>query len=203
MKKIILIALTFLVFCAHRQYRIQYVDTAFDTSQISRIAIFDFDNKTDFGVAGSYAAERLKCYLDQESDFMVISGKKTKKAVKELFLCDKFWMKDSSSIKKIGRYLAVDALIMGSVTGIEDSHTQFYYTKNFDASFEINIEIWDTENANILYNSKCFCVNDGISINNDDSQFFQKRITRQLIDQCVQKLSVTFLPRKDRIPVEQ
>ncbi|MFO7890321.1 MAG: hypothetical protein R6V04_08275 [bacterium] len=199
MKRIIFITLAFLVFCSHKQYQIKYVDTAFDTSNISRIAIFDFENKTDIDLLGSYASERLQYYLKKESEFITIEQKKIKQAVEELHLGDQSWMNDQQKIKEIGKYLAIDALIIGAVIGIDDSHSQYYYTKEFDTSFETSIQIIDVVNAGILYSNNCRSGNEDMTIHHENPQFMQKRIARQLIDQCVQILSSEFLPKKIKI----
>ncbi|MEJ2627658.1 MAG: hypothetical protein P8078_03780, partial [bacterium] len=73
----------FILDCSHRQYQIKYIDTAFDTSNISRIAIFDFENKTDIDVVGTYAADRLRYYLNQDSDFIIIGRQEIKQAINE------------------------------------------------------------------------------------------------------------------------
>lgn len=203
MKKILFISLAVIVFCSHQKYQMKYVDTAFDTSNISRIAIFDFENKSDIAMAGSYTAERLKHYLNKESEFIIINRKKVKQAVEEFHLNGQSWVSDPQKTKEIGEYLAVDALIFGNVMGIDDTHAKLYYTKEFDTSFEISIEIRDVDNAKILYNNNCQGLDEDITIHHNNPKFFEKRIELQLIDLCVQKLSSEFLPKKVKIPIEQ
>lgn len=203
MKKILSVAFAFMVFCSHQRYQIKYVDTAFDTSNISRIAVFDFENKSDITIAGSYAAERLKRYINEESELTVVDGERVEQAVEELHLTGQSWMSDPQKIKEIGEYLAVDALIMGAVTGIDDTHSRMYYTERFDTGFEISIEIRAIENTKILYSNNCGGSDQDITIHHKNPEFLEKRIARELIDRCIKQLSSEFLPKKVKMRIEK
>lgn len=203
MKKVFFLVLVWFVSCSHQQYQIKYVDTAFDTSNISKIAIFDFDNKTDIDLMGSYAAERLEYYVEKESKFIAIDRKKVHQAVEAFHLKDNAWVINSAKVKEIGKSLAVDALIVGTIAGIDDSHAQVHYTKEFDTSFYIIIEIRDVKNGRILYTNNCHGGDDDMTIHYANPQFFEKRIARKLINECIQKLSSEFLPKKVKVPAEE
>ena len=192
----------FILGCSHQQYEIKYIDSAFDTSNISRIAIFDFENKTDIDVVGTYAADRLRYYLNQDSDFIIIGRQEIKQAISELNYLNNSWVNDPQKIKKMGGFIAADAIILGTVIGIDDPHVQYFYTKAFDTSFEVSIRIIEVDKGRLLYNNNCQGVDDDITIHQENPQFLQKRIARHIIDRCVRTLSSEFLPQKVKIPVE-
>jgi len=204
MKKTLLfiVVLILIVYCTRVQYETIYVDPAFNTKNISNIAILDFKNKTDFEVAGTYATSRLKYYLLKKSDFLIIEEDKIQKAIDELHF-NMTWLSDPQKIKEIGEFIAADALIIGTVYGFDDPHAQSFYTKEFDSSFEITIRVLEVEGGRELYNNNCKGVHDEITIHSADPEFLKIQIARNIIDQCVDKLSSEFVPQKIKRPIKK
>jgi len=190
------------VHCSRVQYEIRYADTAIDSTNISSIAVLNFENKTDIDLVGSYAADRLQEYVKKNSEFNILERKKIKDILKELNISISE-VNDNKNMKKIGERLPIDAIITGTVIGIDDPHTQYYYTKNFNTSFKVQIRIVDIENGRVIYNNHCQGSDEDMTIRHENPQYLQKRIAHTIIDKCIKSLASEFLPRKIRVPVQQ
>jgi len=201
-KLLIFLVIIITVHCSGVQYEIKYEDTAIDSGTISEIAICDFENKTDIDLAGSYAADRLQERVKKNSEFNILERKTIQDILKEQDITPSD-VTDPKNIKKISEKVSIDAIITGSVVGIDDPHTQYYYTKNFDTSFKVQIRIVDIESGRVLYNNHCQGSEEDMTIRHENPQFIEKRIAHTIIDRCINSLSSEFLPRKIRVPVKQ
>ncbi len=200
-KLLVFLGIIITVHCSGIRYEIKYEDTAIDSDRISEIAICDFVNNTDIDLVGLYAADRLQEYIRKNSEFRIVDRKKIKDIFKELNIPISE-VNDPKNIKKISEKLPIEAIMTGTVIGIDDPHTQYYYTKNFDTSFKVQIRITDIESGRVLYNNHCQGSEEDMTIRHENPQFIQKRIAHTIIDQCIKSLASEFLPRKIRVPVK-
>lgn len=198
MKKILFFSVLclLLVYCSRVKYETRYVGPVFDTSDISNVAILNFGNKSTYEVAGTYAADKLKKLLLKKTDFNFIEKNKIKKVVSDL----NYNMTELNprKIKKIGELLAADAVIVGIVTGLSDSHAQSFVTKSYDTTYKIDVWVFHVKSGDKLYNNDCLGTNNEFTIHSADPAFLNVKIARDIIDQCLDNLSSEFGPRKIR-----
>jgi hypothetical protein len=165
---------------------------AFNATNIKRIAISEFENKSDYYDAGRYASDRLEYYLYNRSNFQIIERRMINKVLDELSL-HQSGLFDPATVKKVGKMLGVDAIIVGTVSGYYHVKSELI-TDQITSRYDVTIKVIDVETGRILH------INDWwySSAENffKDKTASQSEVARNKIDKCMDSLSYDFIAQK-------
>lgn len=165
---------------------------AFNVTNIKRIAISEFENKSDYYDAGRYAADRLEYYLYNRSNFQIIERRMINNVLDELSL-HQSGLVDPATVKQVGKMLGADAIVVGSITGYYRGKSELI-TDQIKSRYEVTIKVLDVETGRILH------VNDWWYSSTEnfykDKTPSQAEMARNKINKCMDSLSYDFIPQK-------
>lgn len=110
--------------CACASAPVVAVKPGFDLSRAGRVALLDFDDLRGQGGSGAAVSQALEPYLLQ-AGYSLVERSQVRRVLQEQAL-GQSGLVASEAAQALGRLLAVDALVLGTVTGFVPEVSQVY-----------------------------------------------------------------------------
>jgi hypothetical protein len=148
LKKISFIVLVCIICVSCSSYRMEKVqiEPPFEYGFIKAVAVIDFSNSTNRNGAGKILADRVEQLLLEESGYKVLNRMDIDKILREKNLEAKGMLGPSAAME-IGKFLGVDALILGNV----ENYGLRYEGKTRRVGVALTFKVLKTENGRVLW----------------------------------------------------
>ncbi|MFH1824901.1 MAG: GNA1162 family protein [Candidatus Firestonebacteria bacterium] len=162
MKKIILLILIISILSGCGLYSVA-TKKDYDFSKIKRVAVVGFSSNRTYKNSGEVVSDEFVLHLMKEG-YSVIERSKIDAILREQNLGESNRL-ESSTVKKIGKILGVDAVITGTVIKYHEDENTSVYTTDKDgkvtsqiilqqAEVEVSARMFDVETGEIIWTAK-------------------------------------------------